>query len=337
MGKDYEHLNEDKRKQLFLLLGEGAKKSKIAKELGVNRSTVHREIKRNQDPELKTYLPDLAEKTSLKRRNRPGSKIERSPWLMQKIKTCIGTEMTPETLAGRLKLEKCKETISHESIYKWIYGAGKSHEIYQHLKRRKRKRGRRPCFKASNTRIPGRVSIHNRPESYKNESGHLECDTVHLGGRKEAILTIYEKTTKMILGAKMKTRTTEETMDYLEIILAQLPKEFCRSVTFDNGSEFFDHQRLKKMFGIETYFCDSYASWQKGGVENANGILRKYVPKGSPASDYTPEDIQLYMRRINNTPRKSLGYKTPYECFLQKLKPNTRLMTLINTSVALRV
>lgn len=336
MGKKYNQLTEEKRIQLYRLLGDGISQAQIALVFKVNRSTIGREIRRNKHPQAQEYLPDYAQKAASGRRFRSSSKIEGSKLLMQKIEDYLVMGWSPEVIAGRLKLESGKQIISHESIYKWIYGAGKSKNLHKYLVRRKRNRGRRPCKKVDKIKIPERISIHKRPKSSDKELGHWEADTVYFAGHKEVVLTLYERTSKITLGAKMKTRQSSATMDYMESILSKLPEESRRSVTFDNGLEFYNHQRLKKSLGLKTYFCDAYASWQKGGVENANGILRRYIPKGSKADEHSAQDFQQYLHRINGTPRKSLAYKTPYESFLQALEPNTKLMSLINTNVALQ-
>jgi len=283
MEKKYKHFTQADREQLHRLLTDGVAVGKIAEDLGFHRSAIYRELSRNKHSKLRQYLPDTADKLSLNRRHRPGSKIESSKWLMKKIRDYLAMEWSPEAISGRLELEAHKRIISHESIYKWIYGSGKSLELHHHLRRRKRKRGRRPCRKVDKTKIPNRTSIHERPKEYASEFGHWEADTVHFSGHQGAIVTIYERTSKVTFGAKMKTRKTKETIDHLEEILSKMPSKSRKSITFDNGSEFTDHQRLKESLCLETYFCDTYASWQKGGVENANGILRRHVPKGSKA------------------------------------------------------
>jgi transposase, IS30 family len=335
MEKQYIHLKLEERDEIYRLLADGRSRRYIAKYLGRAPSSISREINRNINKQHQAYFPDAAHSLGSKRRSKRQSKIERSK-LEQKIEDYLAMELSPENIAGRLELELGKQIISHESIYKWIYGAGKCKNLHHYLPRKKQKRGLKPCQKANRSRIPGRISIHKRPENYSKQFGHWEGDTIHLAGNKGAILTLYEKTTKLTLGAKMHTRTSEETIGYLKAILSQLPQKARLSITFDNGSEFFDHQQLNKELNIETFFCDAYASWQKGGVENANGILRRRVPKGTRAEDCSADDVQRYLNRINSTPRKSLGYKTPYESFLQNLTNQTKIVNFMNLDVALQ-
>lgn len=336
MGKKYNHLTLDERHQIYRLRAGGRSLRSIARAISRDASSISREIKRNKCEKQGFYLPDTADSLSRKKRFKPDTKIERSKWLQQKIEEHLAMGWSPEVIAGRLEQELGKQIISHESIYKYIYDTAKEKELQRHLVRKKRKRGRRPSKKDNKTKIPGRVCIHERPKSYNSEFGHWEGDTVHFAGHKEVILTLYEKSTKLTLGAKMHTRTAEETLDNMRTIFANLPEEARRSVTFDNGLEFYEHQRLKELLNIKTYFCDPYSSWQKGGVENTNGILRRFIPKGTRAEDCTAAQVQMYFNRMNSTPRKSLGYKTPYESFLQKNTKQTKMLTLISPNVALQ-
>jgi transposase, IS30 family len=334
MGKEYNHLTIEERHQIYRLLAGGRSLRSIGRAINRDISCISRELRRNGTQD--GYLPDTANSLSRKRRTKPDTKIERSKGLQQKIEEHLAMGWSPEVIAGRLEHESGKQIISHESIYKYIYFTAKDKALYQYLVRRKRKRGPRPSRKINNTKIPGRISIHQRPKSYAKEFGNWESDTVHFAGRKGAILTIYEKQTKLILGAKMLTRTAEETLGYMKTIFEKIPTQARLSVTFDNGLEFYEHQRLSDALNIETYFCDGYASWQKGGVENANGILRRSIPKKTKAEDCSAEQVQACLRRMNSTPRKSLGYKTPYECFLQNINKQTKILNLICPSVALQ-
>lgn len=334
MGKEYNHLSLDERHEIFRLYVERKSQRSVAKAMCRDVSCISRELQRNSSRGF--YLPDTANLLSQKRRIKSGTKIKRSKWLPQNIEEHLAMGWSPEVIAGRLEQESGKHIISHESIYKYIYDTAKEKELYRHLVRKKRKRGRRPSKKANNVKIPERISIHQRPKSYSGEFGHWECDTVHFAGHQGAILTLYEKVTKITLGAKISTRTAGETLDYMKTIFKKLPAEARRSATFDNGLEFYEHQQLKNALNMETYFRDTYASWQKGGVENANGILRRSIPKQTRAENCSADQVQICLRRMNITPRKSLGYKTPYESFLQNINKQTKILNLISPSVALQ-
>jgi IS30 family transposase len=315
MEKKHKHLTQDKRSEIYLLHAGGKSRGQIAQILGVHKSTISRELKRNKDPDVGVYLPDKAQILAQQRRNRPGLKIERSKTLQAKIIDHIAMGWSPEVVAGRLKTEGVEHRISHESIYKWIYGIGKNHNLIQYLVRKKRKRGTRPCRKAKATLIPDRLSIHERPKEFLKEFGHWEGDTVIFAGGKGALVTLYERISKVVLAKKVPQKKADIVEEALQNILEDLPEESRKSITFDNGGEFARHMSLREFLVDKTYFCDPYSSWQKGGVENANGIIRRDVPKGSKGKDYTDSDIQLIIDDINNTPRKSLGFLTPIEKF----------------------
>jgi len=324
MEKTHKHLTQDQRSEIYLLHAGGKSRGKISQILGVHKSTISRELKRNKDPNIGDYLPDKAQILAQQRRNRPGSKIERSKALQTTIVDHIAMGWSPEVIAGRLKTENVEHTISHESIYKWIYGEGKKHNLVQYLVRKKRKRGMRPCRKAKASLIPDRLSIHERPLEFLKEFGHWEGDTVIFAGNKGALVTLYERISKVVLAKKAPQKKADIVEETIQNILEELPEESRKSITFDNGGEFAQHMKLRESLQDKTYFCDPYSSWQKGGVENANGIIRRDVPKGSKEKDYTDIDIELIINDINNTPRKSLGFLTPIEKFnalLFKTKP----------------
>lgn len=150
-------------------------------------------------------------------------------------------------------------------------------------------------------------------------------------------LTVYDTVTKVIFGSKMVTRTTVETIDTLSTIFDNLPEEYRQSITFDNGSEFTNHEILNKKYAVKTYFCDAHSPWQKGGVENANGIIRRFIPKGYKNKEPSAEEVQKIIKHINNTPRKSLGYKTPHETLLTLFKKQEIIIPLFKPFVALRL
>jgi len=337
MEKKYEQLSREERAELYHLLRGGAKMGEIAKKLGRHRTTIYREIKRNRNDIYQEYLPDTAEELSRSRRYHRPRKIESSKWLQKEIEILLTMEKSPEIIAGRLKLEVGKQIISYESIYKWIYGAGKPLKLQRYLLRKKRKRGRRPSNKVDKIKIPNRVSIHDRPPEHTDEFGNWDGDTIHFAGHKGGIITLYERICKLTLGGKMDTLTSSETFDNMETIFKHLPPIARKSTTIDNGKEFTDHQRLNETFGMKTYFCDPHSPWQKGGVENANGIIRRYIPKGSRAQDYSAEKIQDIFNTINSTPRKSLGFKTPWEAYLTNILDRPIIFNCFTNNVALQI
>ena len=337
MERKYSHLRREDRYQIYLLHEEGISVTEIAEKLGFHKSTISRELKRNKDGSL-GYLPDTAQIHAFNRRHRPGNKIERSKALIKFLKDHLAMGLSPEVISGRLKLELEKHVISHESIYKWIYGEGKAMKLHRYLTRKKRKRGYRPCLKEKQIRIPNRISIHERPESYRSEFGHWEGDTVIFAKHQGAMVTLYEPQSKIILAQKVEKKTAENTTKAIRDMLHDLPMCARQSITFDNGKEFAHHTQLHDiLMKAETFFCDPYASWQKGGIENANGIIRRDIPKGAKAIHYTDHTINEIITSINNTPRKSLNFFTPIEIFNACLSGDKPLFSYLFNSVALQL
>lgn len=317
MGKIHTQLGIKARRMIQELYGSGYSQKRIAERLGVHKSTISREIRRNWDKGTRTYNYAVADALCRQRRPRIGSKIERSKDLQTLIKDQLAMGRSPEVIAGRLKLETGSHVISHESIYQWLYDPRTDSSLRAKLLRAKRKRGWRPSRRKEVTIIPDRVSIHDRPD-IKGEFGHWEGDTVIFKGHQGCILTLYERISKVFLCAKLTNKEAQIVTKAIERLLSPLPPEARLSTTYDNGGEFAGHKALD--FLMKSYFCDPYSSWQKGGVEKVNGILRRYVPKGSKADDYTEGEIESIMWHINQTPRKSLGYRTPYEVFEAMVK-----------------
>ena len=312
MGKKHTHLGTEARRVIQELYEGGCSQTEMARRLGVHKSTISRELRRNRDVTTRTYNYAVADQQCRARRVKIGSKIARSKDLQNILKEQLAMERSPEVIAGRLKLETGSHVISHESIYKWLYAPGTDAKWRQYLLRAKRKRGTRPSRRKAVVTIPGRTSIHERP-NIQGEMGHWEGDTVIFKHHRGCIVTLYERISKVLLCTKLPDKSAGRVRGAMEKLLSALPDKARKSVTMDNGGEFAEHEKLRPL--LATYFCDPYASWQKGGVENANGILRRYVPKWAAAEDFTEGEIEAIMWAINNTPRKSLGYKTAYEVF----------------------
>jgi IS30 family transposase len=312
MGKKYRQLTHEKRLVIFQLREAGKKQEAIAKALGVDKGSISRELKRNSLGGV--YDPDAAHNRARGRRCKVGTKIGRSKGLQHLIEQHLAMGHSPEVIAGRLKREQCPTTISHESIYKWIYGEGRALGLHHYLVRKKRKRGFR-ASRSPGSAILNRVSIHERPASARTDFGHWEGDSLIFKGHKGALITLYEKQSKLTLARKVDKRTAANTKEALRSMLSTIPKVARKSATFDNGLEFAHHEGVKPLLTDRIYFCDPRSPWQKGGVENANGVIRRDIPKGSVAKDFSQHDIDLILFHINDTPRKSLNFYTPIEIF----------------------
>ena len=230
---------------------------------------------------------------------------------------------TPEQIAGWLKAgnERRLRAVGCETIYAFIYRAAQQAEqLWRYLTRRhKRRRPRRS--RPSRDTIKDRVSIHERPENIdaRTEAGHWEGDLI-ICKRTRPVLVLHERKSRVTLAARLVGKTAAETISVMLAVFARIEPTLRRSITstFDNDTAFAQHARLQTMCAMTTWFCDAYASWQKGGVENANGRLRRWLPRQIDIDKVSDEDIQDIILTANLTPRKCLGFKTPFQAILKE-------------------
>jgi IS30 family transposase len=288
--------------------------------MGRHPSTIGRELKRNNLPKG-GYKPASADRIALSRRRRR-SKIERLIPLGDHVRDHLAMGWSPEQIAGRLRLEGSQHRVSHESIYRFIYRwPVRREKLHRYLTRAKATRGRR-YFKRRREPIPGRRAIHERGQAIDNRSqfGHWEGDLMQFRTQRGNLLTVIERKTGLTLASGLPRKTAEATTVKLTGLFSGLPAAARRSITFDNGSEFAEHNKLESKLGMQTFFCDPHSPWQRGSIENANGILRRDLPRKTKLADYSEQDIQDLVWANNTTPRKRLGYLTPVEAFLHQLR-----------------
>jgi IS30 family transposase len=287
--------------------------------MGRSASTVSRELQRNALPRG-GYKPGLADRMALYRCSRQ-SRIERLNPLRTHVADRLAMGWSPEQIAGRLRLEKSEHTLGVETIYRFIYRpAVRREKLHRFLPRAKASRGRR-YFKRRRVPIEGRRSIHERPQtvSSRDEFGHWEGDLMQFRTQRGNLLTVCERKTRFVLTAPLKTKTAAETGKAIIEVLGGLPEGARKTMTFDNGGEFGQHQHMEATLGVAAYFCDPHSPWQRGTIENTNGILRRDMPRKTDITNYTARDIGEITWAVNSTPRKCLGYKTPAEAFIQNL------------------
>ena len=288
----------------------------MGRALGRNHGVVSREIHRNKKPGG-LYSAVYAQELCDKRRVRKGNvkrKLDREEklqeWVVERLKE---DHWAPDVIAGKLRLTPPPQldgvTISPESIYQWLYeGEGHTHGYWQYLptkQKKRRRRGTRKTRKKSN--IPNRVSIHQRDGAIDERTtlGHWETDSViYNKGIKQRLSVQTERKARFVLIHRLPSGSSQDTLDALRETVASVPQELIKSITFDNGSEGALHETLRHDYGIQTYFCDPYASWQKGGVENMNRLIRRYLPRGTDLSKVTDQQIYAIQQTINDIPRK---------------------------------
>ena len=315
MGRKYKHISPQERDEISNLYAKGQSISAIAIILKRSKSTISNELRRNSTN--KGYYSQQANETSRNRwskahkRNRIPNMATRR-YMEEKLKR----GWTPEQISGRLKLKHPQMCVSYETIYQYIYECERVWCLYlprKHTHRYKKSNIR----KTKRTLIPNRISINQRPlvVELREEFGHFEADSVVSRKSKSALNTMVERKSRFTMIKKIESKTAENTSIAMSKSLHILPKHSVKTVTFDNGLEFVLHTRTNEEFQSQSYFCEPYHSWEKGSIENRNGIIRRYLPKGTDFDTITDVDIKWIQDRINNTPMKCLGYKTPTEVF----------------------
>lgn len=321
MGHNYTQIGLDERCEIAQLRASGYSIRQIAATLDRAPSSVAREIKRNagQQP----YRASYADQQTQARRW-SGSKLERNAELRRTVLSRLALGWSPEQVAGRLARESGQQTISYETIYRFIYAQIRRSNDYawrHYLPRGKSKRGWRGHRGGSPARfIAQRRPLNQRPETAANRQvpGHWEADLMLFTRYGQAVLTLHERQSRLLLAVRPPSKAATPVAAALARLLASLPPEWRQTVTFDNGSEFSYHYRLHEL-NIQTFFCDTHAPWQKGGIENAIGRMRRSLPRKTDLATLPDARFTEMIQRYNNTPRKCLDFQTPAEFFWTEL------------------
>ncbi|MDH6299753.1 IS30 family transposase [Polynucleobacter sphagniphilus] len=308
----YQHLSQTERYQIYILMKDGKTQTQIAQLMDRHKSTISRELARNTG--LKGYRPKqaclLAEERSLGCRN--AAQITADQW--NQTVDCLLAQWSPVQIANQVG-------ISHETIYRHVYAdKAAGGNLYQQLRSQKKRKKRYASGRDRTGQIVGRRLISERPAHIETRSqvGHWEGDTVIGAAHKQAVVTLVERKSGYAVLAKVKNKTSDLVSSAI-ITKLNAVTPLVKTLTFDNGKEFAEHARIDTALGSTTYFADPFASWQRGSNENFNGLLRQYIPKKRPLSTVTDKELRMIQDRLNNRPRKRLGFKTPDEVFMQSL------------------
>lgn len=319
MPKQYKHLSQDEREIIANLLSGGSSLGEIAKAVGRDRSTISRELNRNSPPERRRYVPCRAHARACERKTN-ANKHERlkNDLVRQYVKDGLIKGWSPEQIAGRIRIDHPGQTINHETIYQYIYHPQNPNrlEMIQLLRRaHKKRRNKGIGRKVRKATIPNRIPLDARPKSVENrhQSGHWEGDSLVSRKSKAALNTLVERKSRLVLITKLLRKSADETNRAVIERLKKFPTKGRQTLTLDNGTENAKHEALSTRLGIKCYFARPYASWERGTNENANGLIRWYLPKGTDFRKITPEQIARIEYLLNSRPRKCLGYKTPSE------------------------
>ena len=319
--KHYSQLTLEQRYGIYSMLKIGLNQSDIAEVLDIHKSTVSRELKRNQGS--RGYRPKQANAFAEDRKQaKVRSRIDGSTWAY--VEQLICKEWSPEQISGWMK-QNMKISISHEWIYQYVLkDKSTGGTLYLHL-RCKKKRKKRYGSNDRRGNLKNRVSIDERPDVVEQRSrigdwparrGHAggEADTIIGKGHKQALVSLTERRSRLSLIYKVERKTKEEVSDAVTTLLNPI-KENVLTLTSDNGKEFAGHETIAHHLSADFYFAHPYSSYERGTNENTNGLIRQYFPKSRDFRTITDDEIIVAMKRLNNRPRKCLGFKTPNQVF----------------------
>ena len=334
MGKTYGQLSLEERIEMYRLHAGGTSQGKIAISMGRSGSTISRELRRNSfsaHSKSGGYQPLRAHGLAQYRRRRQRRfKLSRQPDLRERVGKDLAMGHSPEQIAGRLALENGSALISHESIYRYIYYRSAQKDYWHRLlprhKLRRGRRGRKGVSPVSFIKL--RRSITERPAEALDRMtpGHWEADFMLFSKYGQNLLVLHERQTRFTILDHPVDRKAVLTAQTITRRLITLPKAMRKTISFDNGTEFAEHHRLHQTLGVQTFFCDPHSPWQKGGVENSIGRLRRALPRKTNLQGLDPIALENHVHRLNNTPRKCLDFKTPHEAF-SKLISTVALQT----------
>jgi IS30 family transposase len=301
---------------LAALRRQGLNQSEIARALGRHRSTVCREVSRNSTRADGRYRATTAQERTNGRRSRSRRNLRFSAADFAQVEELLRRQWSPEQVCGHLA--RCGMlSISHETIYRHIWRDKRTGGVlYTHLRGARKQRRKRYGTYDSRGKLAGKRHISERPAAVetRRQPGHWEIDTVMGTGSKDCIVSLVERKTGLLLIGKLANRTTTS-LNRRVIGLINRHEGAFQTITSDNGTEFHHYQQIEARTQARFYFARPYHSWERGTNENANGLIRQYLPKGTSMAGLTQQQCHAIARKLNTRPRKRLGFRTPLECF----------------------
>ena len=320
--RHYTQLTQGQRYQIYALRRVGISQKAVAQEIGVHPATISRELRRNTGG--RGYRPIQAHAQAQKRHRDKPKQIRMNSEYIAYIRQWTKEGWSPDQIGGRMALEGLNP-ISHESIYRYLLTDKlKGGTLYTHLRHKSKRYRKRYGSQDRRGGISGRVGIEERPAIVESRSriGDFEIDTVIGRNHKQALVTIVDRHARYTL-IKRVTHKRADLVTHATVKLLSPIADRVHTITADNGKEFSGHKEIAKRVGADVYFARPYASWQRGTNENTNGLIRQYFPKGSRFEEITDEMVQAVQDKLNNRPRKCLGYRTPSEVFFGKIPKGT--------------
>jgi transposase, IS30 family len=326
MPEGYLHLTYEQRCQIHALLHSGHPQADIARQIGVNRSTVSRELARNRGGSGYRFK-QAQEKASQRHQAASERPRKMTPDVVALIETILTKEQwSPGQIGGRLEREGVV-SISHETIYRHVWNDKKDGgKLYLHLRHGGKKYNKRKGKNSGRGLIPDRVDIDERPAivAAKSRIGDWEADTIIGAKHKGAVMSHVERRSKYTKLAKLPDKTAGAVVKASRRVLLPLAHRI-ETITYDNGKEFASHAEIVTSLGALSYFAKPYHAWERGLNEHTNGLVRQYFPKGSDLSILSHADVQTVEDKLNSRPRKILRYRTPREVFFNVKNPRVAL------------
>lgn len=308
-------LTFEERVKIECLIQESLSNNEIAKRLRRSPSSITREINSNKaGPQRAHYKAKIAQDLAdCRQRIAAKANPRKKEEVWQYVESKIKLGWSPEIISGRIGLDEPDLSVSHEAIYQYVYSQPLNLSGY--LARRRFYRRPKGPRKAKRSNIPNRLSIAYRPEviNQRLELGHWEADSVVCSQTKESLNVLVERLSRFVQITKIANLTARETEKTIVERLEVFEPHFRRSITYDNGFENKNHEMINQTLKTSSYFCEPYHSWEKGSVEQVNGLIRRYIPKKMDLALVTEADIAFIENQLNNRPRKCLGFKTPQE------------------------
>jgi len=323
----YKRLTFEERERIHALVNQGKSNREIVRDLNRSHSTVVRELKRCRT--RFEYSPSQAHKHAGRLSPCRGRKLIIDTWpeVWNEVVKKLVEDFSPEQISKTFKVEHVDEPlkwISHETIYKYIYAIpkGELRKIFTHHLRRKKRSGKnRSNIHATRGRIVDATSISERPQEVNDRSvpGHWEGDLIIGKNHKSALGTLVERKTRLVILVPLQGKDAKTVRESFVDVFNEIEPDMRQSMTYDRGLEMAEHKSLTEQTGVKVYFADPYSPWQRGTNENTNGLIRQYFPKRTDFSKVTLEQIKLAQHRLNNRPRKILGWSTPLKEFKKQL------------------
>jgi IS30 family transposase len=309
----YHQITPEERYTLSILRKQGCSNAQIGRALGLHRSSIGRELRRNSTHPDGYYRPHRAQEATNGRRSRSRRKSPFTAEHWNIVEGLLRADVSPEQVSGRLLAEDVLE-ISHETIYQHIWrDKREGGHLYRHLRQRPKYRKRYGTYEKRG-RLAGKRHISERPAAVelRNEFGHWEMDTVSGKGSKHCVVTLVERSSGLLLIGRLANHSKAE-LNRRVIPMIERQRDLFKTITVDNGTEFHGYEEIERTTGVTFYFATPYHSWERGTNENTNGLIRQYLPKRVSMKNVTQSRCDKIACILNHRPRKRLSFLTPLE------------------------